>query len=102
MTLDWQADQEHAEQYDILDAATFQSLPEDMPIFYADDSRGVLRVLKPDAEGNWYVAYEDDHVTPVPDSDRWRRWENGRETTRATCVAWEEIRKPIRIVRKAP
>lgn len=80
MILDWRKDPEHAKLHEILDAETGEPLPMTSPwsdIFYADDSRGLLKVVKLNESGHVYFEPE-----------------NSRE------VAWKYIHHPIRIVPK--
>lgn len=107
MILDWKADNAHAQQYEILDADTFQPLPMEPPwdsVFYADDSRALLRYHKRDANGRAYLVYAGTD-TPVAGDDLWARHEvvNGeiRDVTPDVEAAWAEVHRRIRIVRKA-
>jgi hypothetical protein len=90
MILDWREDAKHANLYEILDADTYQPLPMEPPwsdVFYADDSRGLLRVLKRNETGSLFFV-------EIPGGAKERDLGEGLE------VAWEEIRRRIRIVRK--
>lgn len=102
MILDWKNNPDHAAQYDILDAATFQPLPMEPPwrdVFYADDSRGVLRFLKLDAQGNPYLIHRDDPGRPVEPWSR-ARAARGDKGDPDLILAWQEVRRGILIVRK--
>jgi hypothetical protein len=117
MILDWKNNPDHAGQYDILDAATFQPLPMEPPwrdVFYADDSRAILRLCKRDENGAFYFVNKEG--LPIR-RDSWRREKlNNYELPNAYVIradgarqevaendmelAWEEVRRGILIVRK--
>jgi hypothetical protein len=102
MILDWKNSPDHAKQYDILDAATFQPLPMEPPwrdVFYADDSRGLLRFYKLDAEGAFYFVNPAEPDRPVFMRMQ-RRDSQGQWVDLEYETAWGEVRRGILIVRK--
>ena len=129
MILDWQADRDHADRHEILDAATGEPLPMSPPydmIFHADDEASILRYRLRDEEGNCYFALPDGRKVV----DQWKVNEarsygdlaTGTEKTEVVYsgavdatlsdgttvrvreedieIAWAEERKAIRIVPK--
>jgi hypothetical protein len=117
MILDYRADPDHASQYDVLDAATFQPHPNG-DIFYADDSRALIRYYKRDDTGNLYWASKGG--VPIRCDSPFQSWQivDGKSVSLPNEhivlddgtkvyldqseieVAWEEARCPIRIARK--
>lgn len=93
---------EEARDYEILDAATGEPLPTDLPIFYADDERGILRYYRLDEAGELYWVYATDPGVRVPEGAMWRRSDDsGQDVSPRVILAWEEVRRPIRITRKS-
>jgi hypothetical protein len=100
--LDYQADPDHAQRHEILDAETFRPLDAGLPVFYADDARGVLRMyVRDDAGTGFLLAYAESPHHPLPPSDYYRRFDRlGRECGPELVVAWVEVRRSILIVPK--
>lgn len=117
MILDWRKDSKTARLYDVLDAVTGESHP-CMEMIYADDEAGVYRCLKLDEKGSVIRVSNDglpiqresphrrwkridNEMVPLPNAyvmqpDGVKRYLNEEDIV----LAWEEIRQPIRIVRK--
>lgn len=103
MIIDYNSDCDKARLYEIVDPATLRPLGHEWDdIFYADDSAGIVRVRTRNSSGQFYLAYISDHQTPVSDKDYFRKLDaKGKDHTPEFCIAWHEIRMPIRIIRKS-
>ena len=112
MIIDYQTDAAHAELYDVVNAGTLEDLTKAMRIFYADDAAGIVRHYLRDTFGNPYWWTKDGHYqvyfdwpkrpssrqvpfARLPGNEVEERTENDIE------IAWEEIQRPIRILRKS-
>jgi hypothetical protein len=109
--IDYRADPSHAGRHSILDAATGRELAGE-PIYWADDGEGAYRVYVKDGCGRFFRRFAD-AATGQPIEGPLQFWRDADGTEVAILadgvggerrvevlqeVAWEERRRPIRIV----
>lgn len=96
MIVDYKNNPDHALMYDIVDAETLQDIDRS-PIFYADDSIGVIRYYLVN-RGVIQFADPKSPTIPLAPIDLWRRY--FRDGELLLVPAWKQESLPIRILRK--
>jgi hypothetical protein len=105
MIIDFQNDPGKAACYSVFDAETGECLDRTFPVFYADDEAGIVRRYLRGENGRGYLrdpltkqlitgaVFENQDKS----GKKTYQLENGEESDREPEVAWEEIKRVIKI-----